>query len=117
MGHKSGILIVDNVSSMFTNFCSLSVGYHWFYVLLVTKIYKMLIVYIECPMLLLLGGYNALQRMYRDIQEPMLNVASSMAGNPFSGLVDNSGIILLILIYLFFLHMELPFNVNLYFSQ
>lgn len=37
------------------------------------------------------GGYNALQRMYRDIQEPMLNVASSMAGNPFSGLVDNSG--------------------------
>ncbi|PZC85262.1 hypothetical protein B5X24_HaOG202447 [Helicoverpa armigera] len=36
------------------------------------------------------GGYNALQRMYRDIQEPMLNVASSMAGNPFSGLVDNS---------------------------
>lgn len=40
---------------------------------------------------MLLGGYNALQRMYRDIQEPMLNVASSMAGNPFSGLVDNSG--------------------------
>ncbi|CAH2982181.1 unnamed protein product [Chilo suppressalis] len=36
------------------------------------------------------GGYNALQRMYRDIQEPMLNVASNMAGNPFSGLVDNS---------------------------
>ncbi|CAG9133157.1 unnamed protein product [Plutella xylostella] len=36
------------------------------------------------------GGYNALQRMYRDIQEPMLNAASSMAGNPFSGLVDNS---------------------------
>lgn len=40
---------------------------------------------------ILSGGYNALQRMYRDIQEPMLNVASSMAGNPFSGLVDNSG--------------------------
>lgn len=39
----------------------------------------------------ILGGYNALQRMYRDIQEPMLNVASNMAGNPFSGLVDNSG--------------------------
>lgn len=36
------------------------------------------------------GGYNALQRMYRDIQEPMLNAASSMTGNPFSGLVDNS---------------------------
>ncbi|XP_063368090.1 ubiquilin-4 [Cydia amplana] len=36
------------------------------------------------------GGYNALQRMYRDIQEPMLNAASSMAGNPFSGLVDSS---------------------------
>lgn len=42
------------------------------------------------------GGYNALQRMYRDIQEPMLNVASSMAGNPFSGLVDNSGKIFLL---------------------
>lgn len=39
----------------------------------------------------IVGGYNALQRMYRDIQEPMLNAASSMAGNPFSGLVDNSG--------------------------
>ncbi|XP_077285757.1 ubiquilin [Arctopsyche grandis] len=36
------------------------------------------------------GGYNALQRMYRDIQEPMLAAASSFAGNPFSGLVDNS---------------------------
>lgn len=42
-------------------------------------------------MMLSSGGYNALQRMYRDIQEPMLNAASSMAGNPFSGLVDNSG--------------------------
>lgn len=39
----------------------------------------------------MLGGYNALQRMYRDIQEPMLAAASSFAGNPFSGLVDNSG--------------------------
>lgn len=29
--------------------------------------------------------------MYRDIQEPMLAAASSFAGNPFSGLVDNSG--------------------------
>lgn len=36
------------------------------------------------------GGYNALQRMYRDIQEPMLSAASSFTGNPFSGLVDNS---------------------------
>lgn len=35
------------------------------------------------------GGYNALQRMYRDIQEPMLNAATEQFGrNPFSGLVD-----------------------------
>ncbi|GLH05657.1 Ubiquilin-1 [Gryllus bimaculatus] len=38
------------------------------------------------------GGYNALQRMYRDIQEPMLSAASEQFGrNPFAGLVDNSG--------------------------
>lgn len=37
------------------------------------------------------GGYSALQRIYRDIQEPMLNAATeSFAGNPFSGLVDYS---------------------------
>ncbi|XP_071054787.1 ubiquilin-1 [Onthophagus taurus] len=37
------------------------------------------------------GGYNALQRMYRDIQEPMLSAASEQfSRNPFSGLVDNS---------------------------
>lgn len=37
------------------------------------------------------GGYSALQRIYRDIQEPMLNAANeTFAGNPFSGLVDNS---------------------------
>lgn len=37
------------------------------------------------------GGYSALQRIYRDIQEPMLNAATeSFSGNPFSGLVDNS---------------------------
>lgn len=37
------------------------------------------------------GGYNALHRIYRDIQEPMLNAASGAFGssNPFSGLVDN----------------------------
>ncbi|KRT80368.1 Ubiquitin, partial [Oryctes borbonicus] len=35
------------------------------------------------------GGYNALQRMYRDIQEPMLSAASEQFGrNPFSGLID-----------------------------
>lgn len=35
------------------------------------------------------GGYNALQRMYRDIQEPMLNAASEQfSRNPFAGLVD-----------------------------
>ncbi|KAL1139315.1 hypothetical protein AAG570_006301 [Ranatra chinensis] len=34
------------------------------------------------------GGYNALQRMYRDIQEPMLNAATEQFGrNPFAGLV------------------------------
>uniref|UniRef100_A0A1A9WDQ8 Ubiquilin-4 n=1 Tax=Glossina brevipalpis TaxID=37001 RepID=A0A1A9WDQ8_9MUSC len=37
------------------------------------------------------GGYNALQRIYRDIQEPMLNAASeSFTRNPFSGLVDTN---------------------------
>lgn len=38
------------------------------------------------------GGYNALQRMYRDIQEPMLDaVQERLAGNPFAGLVNNNG--------------------------
>lgn len=37
------------------------------------------------------GGYSALQRIYRDIQEPMLNAATEQfSRNPFSGLVDNS---------------------------
>lgn len=37
------------------------------------------------------GGYSALQRIYRDIQEPMLNAATEQfSTNPFSGLVDNS---------------------------
>lgn len=37
------------------------------------------------------GGYNALQRIYRDIQEPMLNAATdTFSRNPFSGLVDNN---------------------------
>ncbi|KAJ9584312.1 hypothetical protein L9F63_021343, partial [Diploptera punctata] len=37
------------------------------------------------------GGYNALQRMYRDIQEPMLSAASEQfSRNPFSGLVENN---------------------------
>lgn len=37
------------------------------------------------------GGYSALQRIYRDIQEPMLNAASEQfSRNPFSGLADNS---------------------------
>lgn len=37
------------------------------------------------------GGYNALQRMYRDIQEPMLSAATEQFGrNPFSGLVDTN---------------------------
>lgn len=37
------------------------------------------------------GGYSALQRMYRDIQEPMLNAATEQFGrNPFAGLVDTN---------------------------
>ncbi|XP_076465040.1 ubiquilin-1-like isoform X2 [Babylonia areolata] len=37
------------------------------------------------------GGFNALQRMYRDIQEPMMNAAQETLGsNPFASLV-NSG--------------------------
>ncbi|KAJ8933027.1 hypothetical protein NQ314_014267 [Rhamnusium bicolor] len=39
------------------------------------------------------GGYNALQRMYRDIQEPMLSAtAEHYNRNPFSGLVDNTSV-------------------------
>uniref|UniRef100_A0A8C5P9Q0 Ubiquilin-4 n=1 Tax=Leptobrachium leishanense TaxID=445787 RepID=A0A8C5P9Q0_9ANUR len=38
------------------------------------------------------GGYNALRRMYTDIQEPMLNAAQEQfGGNPFASLVNNSG--------------------------
>jgi len=37
------------------------------------------------------GGYSALQRIYRDIQEPMMNAATeSLTRNPFASLVDNS---------------------------
>ncbi|GAB1600552.1 ubiquilin-1-like isoform X1 [Argonauta hians] len=37
------------------------------------------------------GGFNALQRMYRDIQEPMMNAAQEGFGsNPFASLVPNS---------------------------
>lgn len=36
------------------------------------------------------GGYSALQRIYRDIQEPMMNAVTDQSRNPFSGLVDNS---------------------------
>ena len=36
------------------------------------------------------GGFNALQRMYRDIQEPMLNAAQEgMGQNPFSALMGS----------------------------
>lgn len=36
------------------------------------------------------GGFNALQRMYHDIQEPMMSAAQdSMGGNPFASLVNN----------------------------
>jgi hypothetical protein len=42
-------------------------------------------------MWMFIGGYNALQRMYRDIQEPMLSAASEQFGrNPFAGLVENN---------------------------
>jgi ubiquilin len=36
------------------------------------------------------GGFGALQRMYRDIQEPMMNAATEgIGGNPFAALVNN----------------------------
>ncbi|NXX36875.1 UBQL1 protein, partial [Nicator chloris] len=36
------------------------------------------------------GGYNALRRMYTDIQDPMLNAAQEeFGGNPFASLVSN----------------------------
>ena len=38
------------------------------------------------------GGYNALQRMYRDIQEPMLtSLTEQFTQNPFAGLAENTG--------------------------
>lgn len=38
------------------------------------------------------GGYSALQRIYRDIQEPMMNAATdSFARNPFAGLSSGAG--------------------------
>ncbi|XP_049626594.1 ubiquilin-1 isoform X2 [Suncus etruscus] len=37
------------------------------------------------------GGYNALRRMYTDIQEPMLSAAQEQfGGNPFASLVSNT---------------------------
>ncbi|NXY43043.1 UBQL1 protein, partial [Ceuthmochares aereus] len=37
------------------------------------------------------GGYNALRRMYTDIQEPMLNAAQEQfGGNPFASLVSSA---------------------------
>ncbi|XP_037229126.1 ubiquilin-1 isoform X3 [Falco biarmicus] len=37
------------------------------------------------------GGYNALRRMYTDIQEPMMNAAQEQfGGNPFASLVSNA---------------------------
>lgn len=37
------------------------------------------------------GGYNALRRMYTDVQEPMLNAAQEQFGaNPFASLVNNN---------------------------
>ncbi|NXQ95584.1 UBQL1 protein, partial [Sagittarius serpentarius] len=37
------------------------------------------------------GGYNALRRMYTDIQEPMLSAAQEQfGGNPFASLVSNA---------------------------
>nr|XP_023020944.1 ubiquilin-1-like [Leptinotarsa decemlineata] len=37
------------------------------------------------------GGYNALHRMYRDIQEPMLSATTDqLVRNPFAGLVGNT---------------------------
>ena len=37
------------------------------------------------------GGYNALRRMYEDIQEPMLNAAQEQFGqNPFAALVTSN---------------------------
>lgn len=36
------------------------------------------------------GGYNALRRLYTELQEPMLNAAQEQfGGNPFAALVNN----------------------------
>ncbi|CAH1797187.1 unnamed protein product [Owenia fusiformis] len=38
------------------------------------------------------GGFNALQRMYRDVQEPMMNAAQEqLGGNPFAALQNQGG--------------------------
>lgn len=50
-----------------------------------------MIIVVFVPVQSLPGGFNALQRMYRDIQEPMMNAAQeSLGSNPFASLV-NSG--------------------------
>lgn len=37
------------------------------------------------------GGQAALQRLYQDVQEPLLNsAANSFSRNPFASLVENS---------------------------
>jgi len=36
------------------------------------------------------GGFNALQRIHRDIQEPMMNAATGMNSNPFASLSQTS---------------------------
>ncbi|CAH0546852.1 unnamed protein product [Brassicogethes aeneus] len=36
------------------------------------------------------GGFSALERMYREIQEPMLSATDGIARNPFSGLQGNN---------------------------
>lgn len=56
------------------------------------------------------GGQAALQRLYQDVQEPLLNSATStFANNPFATLVDNSNN--MGKIFYFFLHSCLSNNI------
>lgn len=53
------------------------------------------------------GGYNALQRIYRDIQEPILNATTESSRNLYSGLGGGTGGTfsnLIFLIYIFLTH-------------
>jgi hypothetical protein len=56
------------------------------------EVWNKYVAYYHFPLQSIPGGFNALQRMYHDIQVPMMSAAQeSMGGNPFASLVGNQG--------------------------